>query len=300
MGASELAAAWERERAHGAWPMMAGVLAMQGVTDADAATLQAFHDDTPDGVVVEDVTYGEECGRPITAYLARPDQPATGKQRPGVVLVHGGGWMSGHAVMHRRHAAHLAAAGYVALSVNYRLVQEAPWPAARDDVVAALAYLRGRSDLGVDPERIGLTGGSAGGHLVAVVAASAGPDAPAAVVLWYPVADLRMAAVPEPVRSALTGVVDQMVGTDDDAVTAASPATHVGAGHPPVLSFVGDADHITPADATRELHRRYDEAGVVNELVVLPGRVHGFEAHPDEWGPTYEQMQSFFDAHLGG
>ena len=220
--------------------------------------------------------------------------------RAGVVLVHGGGWMSGHADQHRRHAAHLAAEGHVALTINYRLAQEAEWPACRDDVVTALRWLRSRTDLGVDPQRIGLTGASAGGHLAAMVAATGGDDAPTSEVLWYPVADLRMADVPEPVRSALVGVVDTMVGEGDGEKLAASPGTHVAAGHPPVLTMVGDADVITPASATLELHRRYDEAGVPNEVVVLPGLVHGFEVHPDEWGWSYARMAQFFDATLAG
>ena len=297
MGAPELAVAWEQERVHGVWSMMAGVLAMQGVADIDADTLKAFHAVVPEDVVIEPVVYGTGSGRALGGLLARPADATTGG-RPAVVLVHGGGWMSGHAVMHLRHAVFLAAHGYVALTINYRLAQEAEWPAGRDDVVSALRWLRGRDDLGVDPARVGLTGGSAGGHLAAMVAATGADDAPAAVVLWYPVADLRMAAVPEPIRSALGGVVDAMVGPTDAEKDAASPAAHVTAEHPPVLTLVGDADHITPAGAAADLHRRYDDLGVVNELVVLPGLVHGFEAHPDEWGWSYERMQAFFDVHL--
>ena len=299
MGAPELAVAWEQERANGVWAMMAGVLAMQGVADIDADTLRAFHAVVPEAVVIEPVVYGTGSGRDLSGLLARPADATTTGDRPAVVLVHGGGWMSGHAAMHLRHAAFLAAQGYVALTINYRLAQEAEWPACRDDVVSALRWLRGRDDLGVDPARVGLTGGSAGGHLAAMVAATGGDDAPAAVVLWYPVADLKMTTVPEPIRSALGGVVDGMVGPTDAEKDAASPAAHVTAAHPPVLTLVGDADHITPADAAADLHRRYDEVGVVNELVVLPGLVHGFEAHPDEWGWSYERMQAFFDANLG-
>src|SRR6478609_2145347 len=142
MGAPELAVAWEQERVNGVWAMMAGVLAMQGVADIDADTLKAFHAVVPDGVVIEPVVYGTGSGRDLSGLLARPADATTTGDRPAVVLVHGGGWMSGHAAMHLRHAAFLAAQGYVALTINYRLAQEAEWPACRDDVVSALRWLR--------------------------------------------------------------------------------------------------------------------------------------------------------------
>ena len=107
-----------------------------------------------------------------------------------------------------------------------------------------------------------------------------------------------MADVPEPVRAALSSVVDVLVGVTDDEKVAASPAANVTADHPPVLSLVGDADQITPAAATLALHQRYDELGVPNEIDVLPGLVHGFEAHPDEWGWSFDRMAAFFAANL--
>ncbi len=79
---------------------------------------------------------GGAAGVDLEAVCA--DVAALVKQGQQVVLVHGGGWMMGHAVMHQRHAAQLAADGFVALTINYRLLQEARWPACLDDAKAAV------------------------------------------------------------------------------------------------------------------------------------------------------------------
>ncbi|HEV8297430.1 MAG TPA: alpha/beta hydrolase, partial [Acidimicrobiales bacterium] len=241
-------------------------------------------------------------GRDLTGQLyLPPGEPA--EARAAVVLVHGGGWMMGHAVMHQRHAAHLAADGFVALTINYRLLQEARWPACLHDAKAAVRWLRNNAvEFGVDPGRIGITGGSAGGHIASMVAATSGGDATTAVqaaLLWYPVADLRMPNAPEATQQMMSGPIAMFLGdASDDAKLAASPASHVAPGHPPVLTLVGDGDFITPAADCKLLHDRYVEAGVRNELVVLPGLVHGFEVQPSEWQWSYERMRDFFRSVL--
>jgi acetyl esterase/lipase len=298
MGEIELAEAFEQVRAQGAWILVTDVLRMQGVTDASVDAIRAFHAHVPDGVTQRTVTYGTGNGRDLTGQLYLPPGTAA-DPRPAVVLVHGGGWMMGHAVMHQRHAAQLAADGFVALTINYRLVQEAVGPAGLDDARAAVRWVRANaSELGVDPARVGITGGSAGGHIAAMVAATSGADPAAevqAAVLWYPVVDLRMPSAPEATRQMMSSAIAQFVGAaGDDAKVALSPAAHVAAGHPPVMTLVGDGDFITPAGDCKMLHDRYEEAGVQHELVVVPGQVHGFEVQPAEWGWSYERMRDFF------
>lgn len=289
MGAVELAKAFEDARAQQCYSLLADVLTMQGVA-ATHDELRAFHSAVPDGVVREPVVYGAGSERDLTGALYRP--AAQAEPLPGVVLIHGGGWSTGHANIHARHAAYLAADGFVALTINYRLMQEAPWPAALDDALAAVRWLRMRDE--VDNRRIGVTGSSAGGHLAAMVATRA---AIRAAVLWYPVPDLTLPSSDGPVKEFLVASLAAYLG--DVSPRDASPGAHIGPNHPPVLTIVGDADQLTPAADARALHRIYERQRVDHELAIVPGGVHGFEAAPADWQWSYEKMRDYFRAKLG-
>lgn len=291
MGAIELAQAFEDTRSQ-QWPvLMSDVLGMQGLS-ISLDELRSFHTAVPTGVVKDDVVYGEAGGRKLTGLLYRGDNAGT-DPKPGVVLVHGGGWMSGHAYLHARHAAQLAADGFVALTINYRLMQEAAWPAALDDCIAAVEWFGARDD--VDRDRIAITGGSAGGHLAAMVATTGGVKA---AVLWYPVADLTMPNMGGPVRDFMLAQVRGYLG--DVSLEHASPGTHVKPGHPSVLTLIGDADQITPLADAQALHAIYDANGVPNSLVVMPGAVHGFEQSPAGWEQSYPIFRDYLRSTLGG
>ena len=86
--------------------------------------------------------------------------------RPAIVVIHGGGWRKGRPESVRGFGELLGQAGFVCLLADYRLMMEASWPAQIEDVKCAIRFLRASADsLGVDPERIGIVGDSAGGHL---------------------------------------------------------------------------------------------------------------------------------------
>src|SRR5688572_22635069 len=102
----------------------------------------------------------------LDVYL--PDDGATG--RPAVMYIHGGGWSSGNRGHHADHARRLAESGYVAISIDYRLVPDGAYPAAMQDTSCALAFVRAHADeYGLDPARIAVMGYSAGGHLVSLL-----------------------------------------------------------------------------------------------------------------------------------
>ena len=135
----------------------------------------------PGGVIgLADLTYESLAGfRPLILDLYRPVSIST--PHPLVLYIHGGGWTSGHT----RHSgafenwpavlAAIAARGYVVASVEYRLSGEAPFPAAIQDVKAAIRWLRTHSsDYGIDPRRAVIWGGSAGGQLAALAGTSCG------------------------------------------------------------------------------------------------------------------------------
>ena len=299
MGSVELAQAFENALGNESWVMLTDLLRSQGLNHLTIDDVRAFHQVVPEGVTRRTVTYGTGSGRSLNGTLFSPTN-SDGALRSAVVFVHGGGWVAGHSVMHDRHAAHLAADGFVALTINYRLVAEAPWPAALDDVRAAVRYVRDHAvELGVDPSRIAVSGASAGGHLAELVAAQSTPDSDvgvAAAVLWYPVVDVSFAGVAEPIRSFLVGTFDAMLGGTPRE--HATPATYVSASHPPVLTLVGVDDAATPKDDTVAFHALLDAAGVRNEIEVVPGVGHGFEIDPRQWEWSYVRMRDFLRREL--
>jgi acetyl esterase/lipase len=114
------------------------------------------------------ITFATPGGERLDADVYAPDAAAPA---PAVICVHGGGWKGGARRTYRFLGPWLAAAGYVAVAIDYRLVNGATnrYPAAVDDVRAALAYVREHAaEWNVDPARIALMGDSAGGHLVAL------------------------------------------------------------------------------------------------------------------------------------
>src|SRR5437763_1896126 len=124
---------------------------------------------TQGGVTVkQDVTYRAVDGEQLGLDVYQPAKK--GKNRPAVVVVHGGGWTQGDKSLFAQQANQLAERGFVAFSVNYRLAPAHPYPAAVDDVEASVQWVRTHAkEYGVDRKRIGALGGSAGGHLVGML-----------------------------------------------------------------------------------------------------------------------------------
>ncbi|MFP6767556.1 MAG: alpha/beta hydrolase [Planctomycetaceae bacterium] len=119
-----------------------------------------------------DLVYARYGDRSLALDLFEP--PPTGRSRPGILVVHGGGWLKGDKQKFHALAKALALRGYVAAAVGYRLGGEARFPAAVHDCNAATRWLRANAArFAVDPKRIGAVGGSAGGHLVGLMAAAA-------------------------------------------------------------------------------------------------------------------------------
>jgi acetyl esterase/lipase len=97
--------------------------------------------------------------------------PGKGHVRPALIYIHGGAWQGGDKAEADAWAPQIADRGYVVLSINYRLAPKDPWPAQLDDCQAAVRYFRANAAaLDVDPQRIGVFGGSAGGHLASMTA----------------------------------------------------------------------------------------------------------------------------------
>jgi acetyl esterase/lipase len=268
---------------------------------ADKPVLEDLYPDRatrfPGGVTgLADVVYSTLPGfRPLILdlYLRRASRSAVPK--PLIIYIHGGGWVSGHT----RHAgatanfpqvlAALAAEGFVVASLEYRLSGEAQFPAQLQDVRAAIRFLKANAGrYGLDPDRVGIWGGSAGGHLAALAALSCGApgfdDKPQpkgsecvqAAVTWYGVFDFA------PVLARQGGAPNAMLGCaaaqscPADKVAAASPLTYLDRSDPPFLLIHGSDDKTVPVAQSEEAYSRMTAAGAPVEKIIIAGVDHSF------------------------
>lgn len=199
-----------------------------------------------------------------------------------VLVIHGGGWDSGERDDMDDFCVRLAEHGYVAVTVDYRLAPEYKFPAQLHDLQQAVRWLRNKSEsLSVEPDRIGVLGYSAGGHLAALLG-SVGDgdplDAPhggadtrvRAVVSGAGPTDLRKYDGGELVPQFIGGSKEQM----PDAFAMASPITHVSANDPPMFFYHGTLDTLVPSDHSEDMKKALDAANVPAEIYLLSGLSH--------------------------
>jgi acetyl esterase/lipase len=216
---------------------------------------------------------------------------AAGEPAPCLVVIHGGSWQSGDSGQLPDLNIYLAARGYAVAALNYRLLPDHPFPAARDDVLAALEYLKAKSaELGIDPARLVLLGRSAGGQLALLVAYTADDPAIRGVVSFYAPIDLvRGYYHPAPKRVIDTvAVVESYLGGSPTSAAAtyaaAAPITHAGAGCPPTLLIHGGHDNLVAPEQSERLARRLADAGCPHLYLYLPWATHGGDVNFS--GPT--------------
>jgi acetyl esterase/lipase len=260
-----------------------------------------------------DIVYATVNGYPLHAQLSYPKNP-TGLL-PAIIHIHGGGWIGGS---YKFDTAGVARHGYFAFSIEYRLDQVAKWPAQIEDCKLAVRYLRANAaQYHVDPNRIGVFGSSAGGHLVACLATMADQaqydvgdysgvsSAVQAVVDFYGPTDFTR---PENWPPDTLVVVDGLIGVpyaqNPAAWKSASPVCFVKTGDPPVLIVQGAADRIVPAAQSIEFDNALAQAGVEHHLILVKNGDHGFKPNPPgskidpPWPGINAAIYAFLDAHL--
>jgi acetyl esterase/lipase len=244
-------------------------LPIQARADYIASRLPAL---SPDKVVV----YKKVADRELELRLFLPEGWAATDKRPCLHLIHGGGWGGMDPSRMYPFAADFAKRhGMVGISVQYRLYQ--PGTATVFDCVkdarSSVRYLRSHAaELGIDPGKILVSGGSAGGHLAAATALFDGvneetddlkvPCRPDAMVLLFPVIDTSAA-----------GYGQAKIG---DRWQELSPVHHVRAGLPPTLTFHGTGDTVTPFSGAKAFHEAMLAAGNKSVLDVNEGGKHGY------------------------
>lgn len=300
----------------GAGPDMGALEAGRSVPgDFPAASTRIEETTTVHGVTVRiDVAYLEaRRAERLDLYLPPGWTPAS--RRPAVLWIHGGGWTGGSkAAARERNVCHtLAAAGIVCASVNYRLGDGA-WPQNLEDCKNGVRYLRSHAaELGIDPDRIGVAGGSAGGHLALMAALTADDrdlepaesglyqgvsSAVRCVIDFYGPANLLK-------RRESRGVfaVFGAESLESEVLRVASPVARVTAKSPPVLILHGNADVTVPPDQSLELARVLEKHGVPHELVLLDGVGHTFDLESWNYRPLPRDVRpivaDFLARYLG-
>ncbi|MFG6503312.1 alpha/beta hydrolase [Microbacterium sp. P05] len=248
-----------------------------------------------------DVRYAAVGGSPLLLDVYRRDvDEDTDAARPAIVLIHGGGWFRGDKSKEASLATRLVDEGYVVFVPNYRLAPRDPFPASRDDVLAAAVWAM-TSGVQYDRERLAFVGGSAGGNLAVEAAIATGRPA----VSWSGIFDLEhfitetdgsIAAEPtqqdlDAMRSAdinqtgpddafLRWVILEEVGGDRSRLAAASTTQHATASSGPVY-FANSLDEFVPIADPMAMQRALAAVGVASTLQLIPGHAHA-EGYTDE------------------
>jgi acetyl esterase/lipase len=209
--------------------------------------------------VVRNVRFHRAGGKQLRLDVTVPSAPVPGggALRPALLQIHGGGWVIGD----KREQGlpllgHMAAQGWVGFNANYRLSPWATFPDHLDDITVALAWIREHAEeYGIDPDFVCITGGSAGGHLCALLALTADPPV-AAAVPFYGVYDFtpqgRFGEDRRVYEMFLESwVMKAFVDEEPERYVAASPLHRVHAGAPPFFVIHGDKDTLAPVEDAR-------------------------------------------------
>jgi len=286
-----------------------------------------LHGQTSDSII-PDVVYGHKDGMALTLDVFRPSGESNGA---GILFMVSGGWVSrwtdpadarvGFEALLKR--------GFTVFSVRHGSSPRFNVPEAYSDVQRAVRFVRLHArTYGVDPDRLGVHGRSAGGHLSLMLGLASDKGDPnatdevlrmssrvAAVVAYYPPVDLRgrelpngdfPANIPEgPLFFAggitVPGAADRFPAVEfEDALGASvSPVLHASSDDPPTLLVHGDADTLVDINNSRLMHATLVGKGVTTDIVVIKGAGHGFRT-PEHATPATEALVEWFAKHLAG
>ena len=272
----------------------------------------------------EDVIYGRKFGTALTMDVFTPVKP----NGAAVILAVSGGWFSAHEAINMELVTPFLKRGYTVFAVVHGSQPKFTIPEILSDMHRAVRFIRHHADeYGIDPERIGITGASAGGHL-SLMQGCAGTDGDpqakdevdrhssrvAVVGCFFPPSDFLNYGKPGEVAlgrgvlkdfrapfdfEELSPETKHFVEITDEARQLEigrqiSPITHATQDDPPTLIIHGDADELVPIQQAELIVAALKKAGVEAKLVTKPGVAHGW---PD-WQKDSETIADWFDEHL--
>ncbi len=291
-------------------PRLAFCLALSAGLLAAPAVRAAEPPKVPDGVAYEpDLEYSNPDNQHLMVDLARPskgDGPF-----PAVLLIHGGGFRAGNRHGYDGLCMRLAQNGYVAATVEYRLAPKYQFPAAVYDCKAAVRWLRANAaKFHIDPARVGVAGGSAGGHLALFLGVTGdvkkfdgdggNPDQSskvACVVSFYGPSDFTKSyGHSKDAAEVLPLFLGGDLEKEHRRHIEASPLYWVTPDAPPTLCIHGTKDDYVAYEQAGWIVDKLKAADVEAELLTIEGAGHGFRGQDEE--KAEQAMIAFFDKHL--
>ena len=279
--------------------------------------------------LISDVVYEQVPMRGYPNVAMKMDilQPQNKEKKPAVIFVTGGGFINANKDNGAQLRMHLAENGYVVGSIQYRVAPTARMPEPLEDVKASIRFIKAHAQqFGVDPERIGVIGGSAGGYLTAMAATTSGTttfdkgdnlnvtsDIKAAVDM-YGLSDLTRIGddYPEAIQklhasagatealwvngSSVFGGNDGGILAHPEAAKAANPITYISKTSAPLLLMHGTADTVVSPSQTDLLFQALQEKGVPSQRYLIPGAAHGGVYWVQD--KVLDVITNFFDKYL--
>ncbi len=227
--------------------------------------------------------YKKVGNQEMELYVSKPADWKATDHRPALIFFHGGGWVAGNASFFNEHCKYFASRGLVTATVDYRLMKKDPTAVPDEciqDAKSAMRWVRSHArEQGVDPERIGAAGGSAGGHLAAFCGMVEGKDDPQddktvspkanAMVLFNPVFN--------------NGPGQYAYNRVGARYKEFSPAHNITADDPPAVVFLGSKDHLIPVQTAYDFQSEMKKVGVRCDVHIYEGQPHGF------YGPSNQK-----------
>lgn len=260
--------------------------------------------------LIKDVIFGKGGDKDLKLDIYRPKEKA-GKPMPALIYMHPGGWENGDKggdagkVFRNRYLDDMAARGYFGVTINYRLSTESRFPAQIEDCKCAVRFLRAKAkEYNIDTDHIGAIGGSAGGHLSALLGTTGNVKEFEGKGGWEgysskvqavydgcgPV-DLYKWKNQNPTGAMLSNLFGGLSGKYKEAMDSASPIKHISKDTPPFLIVHGDKDEVVSVKQSQAFADALKAAGVEVNLIIVKGGPHGA-------GVDMKIIEDFFDKYL--